>query len=68
VLVLPAGTPDVPALALGLVACLAVALAEVLAFALLTAGPILGCPVTTDVDAWGFVVDLGMWARKGTMT
>jgi uncharacterized protein (DUF697 family) len=62
VLVLPAGMPDVPALALGLVAR-----AEVLAFVVLS-GPILGCPVTADVDAWGFVVDLGMWARKGTMT
>jgi hypothetical protein len=44
-----------------------VALAGVLAFAAVTGGPILA-PVIADVDAWGLVVDLGMWARKGTMT
>ena len=65
----PPGMTDVPALALGLVACLATALAGALAFGLLTAGPILAGPaVTADVDAWGLVVDLGVWARKGTMT
>jgi hypothetical protein len=45
-----------------------VALAGVLAFAAVTGGPILAGPVTADVDDWGLVVDLGMWARKGTMT
>jgi hypothetical protein len=65
VFVLPAGMPDVPALALGLVACVAAALA----FALLTGGPILAGAVTAGrLEAWGLVVDFGVWARKGTMT
>jgi hypothetical protein len=67
--VLPAGMPDVPALALGLVAWLTAALAGVLAFAVLADGPILAGAVTAGrLEAWGLVVDLGVWARKGTMT
>ncbi len=66
---LPAGIPDVPALALGLVACLAAALAGVLAFVVLGCGPILaGAVAAGRLEAWGLVVDLGLWARKGTMT
>ena len=70
VLVLPPGMPDVPALALGLVACPAAALAGVLVFAAVpTGGPILAGAVTAGrLEAWGLVVDLGVWARKGTMT
>jgi hypothetical protein len=68
--VLPAGMPDVPALALGLVACLAAAVAGVLVFAAaltLTGGRTLDGAVTAGLEAWGLVVDLGVWARKGTM-
>ena len=69
-LVLPAGMPDLPALALGVVACLADALAVLLAFAaLLKRGPFVACAVAAGrLEAWGLVVDLGVWARKGTMT
>jgi hypothetical protein len=71
VLVPPAGMPDVPALALGLVACLAAALAGVLVVAaVLAGGPSLaaGAVAAGRLEAWGLVVDLGLWARKGTMT
>src|SRR5215831_9298934 len=58
--VLPAGMPDVPALALGLVACLAAAVAGVLVFAAeltLTGGPTLGVVTAgLEVEAWGLVV------------
>src|SRR6266571_5266 len=49
---------------LGLVACLAAALAVA---AVLAGGPCIAGAVTAGrLEAWGLVVDLGLWARKGT--
>jgi hypothetical protein len=48
---------------------LATALAGALVFAVPTGGPILAGAVTAGrLEACGLVVDLGLWARKGTMT
>jgi len=50
---------------------LAAALAGALVFAVPTGGPILagaGWLAAGRLEACGFVVDLGVWARKGTIT